>query len=311
MPPQLPFVSVVVPARNAEGTIAHCLASLLRAEYDPDRREILVVDNASTDRTTAIVREFPVRCLYEGVRGASAARNRGIEAARGEIVAFTDADCVVTKAWLRALVHGFESPDVWGVAGEIVAYPPTTPAERYVAMRKERWQQSALGSNRPFPVTSNVAFRKETFDRVGLFDPALIKAQDKDFGWRFFAAGGLRLSYRPEALVLHRHRTSAWSLFTQHAGWGYGAALLHRKYGLPWGLRLELRKQRELATAVGELVAAAVRFGLRGGDKMDVHYPAFEVVRRLGLRAGALYGLAQGVTVRRGLGRPDVPVGRH
>jgi glycosyltransferase involved in cell wall biosynthesis len=288
----VPFVSVVVPARNMERTVVECLESLMRLDYDPERREILVVDNGSTDRTVEIVGGYPVRCLFEPRRGASAARNRGIQAARGEIVAFTDADCVVTKGWLHALVREFDIPEVWGAAGEIVAYPPRTPAERYLARYKGRWQEPALQARRPFAVTSNAAFRRETFDRIGLFDTRLIKAQDKDFGWRFYAAGDLRIAYCFEALVLHRHRATAWKLFTQHAGWGYGAALLHRKHGLPWSLRLELSKQRELIGAGAALAAAAARRGVGRGDGTDLHDPAFELVRRLGLRAGALYGLA-------------------
>jgi glycosyltransferase involved in cell wall biosynthesis len=298
---KLPFVSVIVPARNAEETVGECLASLMRLDYDPGRREILVIDNGSSDRTVEIVREYPVCCLFESRRGPSAARNRGVQASRGEIVAFTDADCVVTTGWLRALVRGFERPEVWAVAGEIVAYPPRTPAERYVARRKARWQEPALRATRPFAVTSNAAFRRETFDRLGLFDPRLIKAQDKDFGWRFLGAGDPELAYSSEALVLHHHRPTAWKLFTQHAGWGYGAALLHRKHGLPWSVRLELRKQGELFGAIAALAAAAARHGVRGGDRRDLYDPAFEVVRRLGLRAGALYGLA---TARKRLGAP-------
>jgi glycosyltransferase involved in cell wall biosynthesis len=288
-----PFVSVVVPARNAERTIGECLTSLVRAAYDSDRREILVVDNASTDRTAEIIRRHPVRYLFEPRRGPSAARNRGIGAASGEIVVFTDADCVVTKDWLRGLVERFDSDDVWGVAGEIVAYPPSTAAQHYLAKHKVLWQRPALSSSRPFAVTSNVAFRKGTFERIGLFDPELVKAQDKDFGWRFFNAGDLKLAYSPGALVMHRHRSTAWQLFTQHVGWGYGAALLHQKHGLPWNLRLEARKQRELASAAWIAMAAFLRYHLRGGERADVSVPAFELVRRLGLRTGALYGLAR------------------
>jgi glycosyltransferase involved in cell wall biosynthesis len=289
-----PFVSVVVPARNAEETVGECLESLMRVDYDPERREILVVENGSTDRTGEIIGEYAVRRLFEPRRGPSAARNRGVGAARGEIIAFTDADCIVTKSWLRALVRGFASPEVWGVAGEIVAYPPRTPAERYLARRKARWQAPALQATRPFAVTSNVAFRRATFDRLGLFDTRLVKAQDKDFGWRFYAQRDLRLVYSPDALVLHRHRTTAWRLFTQHAGWGYGAALLHLKHGLPWSLRLELRKQAELLGAIGALVRAVARHGVRRTDPGELEDPAFELVRRLGLRVGALYGLATG-----------------
>ncbi len=287
-----PFVSVVVPARNAEATLESCLTSIIRAEYDPERREVLVVDNGSTDRTAHITDAYPVERLFEPRRGPSAARNRGIRAASGDVVVFTDADCVVSTGWLRALVRGFHSPEVLGVAGEIVAYPPATPAQRYLSIRTARWQHAALRSRRPFAVTSNVAFRRETFERIGHFDPALVKAQDKDFGWRFFAARDTRLEYRPDAVVLHRHRPTAWGMFTQHAGWGYGSALLHHKYGLPWSVRMELRKQGELILALGALAAAAARYTLRGGEPMDVLYPAFEVVRRSGLRVGALLGLA-------------------
>ena len=296
--PTVPFVSVVVPARNAERTLGECLESLLQLDYDPERREILVVENGSTDQTGEIIDDYPVRALLEQRRGPSAARNRGVESARGEIVAFTDADCVVTKGWLRALVAGFAASDVWGVAGEIVAYPPRTPAERYLARYKARWQAPALQARRPFAVTSNVAFRRATFDRLGLFDTRLIKAQDKDFGWRFYADPELRLVYSREALVLHHHRTTAWSLLAQHAGWGYGAALLHRKHGLPWSVRLELKKQAELARAAGGLGVATLRYGLKRTERTDLEDSAFELVRRLGLRAGALYGLA---TARRRL----------
>lgn len=294
---EAPFVSVIVPVRNCERTIGACVSSLLRADYPSERREIIVVDNGSKDGTAEIVRTFPVRYLTEPRRGPSAARNRGIESSAGEIVAFVDADCVATTGWLRALVRKFEEPKVDAVAGEIVSYPPTTPAERYSALRKPRWQEPALQQSRPFAVTANVAFRRRTFDRIGMFDPALVRAQDKDLGWRFFSAG-LNLSYSAEALVLHRHRQTGWGFFVQHVGWGYGAALLHRKYGLPWSARHELRKQADLLVALAVLAKAGLRYAAGGGDPMNLYYPYFELLRRLGLRAGGVYGLLQGFVRR-------------
>ena len=134
----LPFTSVIIPVLNGERTIRECLVSLLKMDYPVERLEILVVDNGSTDRTAEIINSFRVRYHREERRGASYARNRGIEASKGEILAFTDADCLVTTNWLRELVQGFDSEEVGVVAGEVVAYPPQTPAERYTAMRRPR-----------------------------------------------------------------------------------------------------------------------------------------------------------------------------
>lgn len=286
----VPFISVVVPVWNAERTIGDCLASILRTDYPADRQEVVVVDNGSTDRTADIIGRHPVRCVYEERRGPSATRNRGIAVSRGEIVAFIDADCIATTHWLRELAGGFADGETCAVAGEIVAYPPSTPAERYHAMYKSRWQASALSLSRPFAVTANVAFRRETFDRIGLFDPRLRTAEDKDFGWRFFDAG-MKLVYSERALVFHRHRPTGWALFKQHVMWGYGAALVHQKHGLPWSVGEELRKYGELLGAVTTLTGAAVRYRRREGDQMDLYYPWYEVVRRAGLRVGALYGM--------------------
>jgi glycosyltransferase involved in cell wall biosynthesis len=284
----LPFVSVVVPARNCERTIGDCLASILRGDYPADRREVLVVDNASTDRTAELVRRHPVRRLQELRRGPSAARNRGVVESRGAIIAFLDADCVATIGWLRELVRALHDGDAAGVAGEIVPFPPTSRAERHQASRTVFWQKSLIDRSRPFAATGNVAFRREVFDTIGLFDPWLRTAEDQDFSWRFFAAG-LRLTYSERALVLIHHRPTDWGLFKQHVGWGYGAALLHRKHGLPWSLGRELGKQGELLRAVWELARAA------GGDRPDVHDRYYEVLRRSALRIGGLYGILEGL----------------
>ena len=118
----LPFVSVIVPALNAEAYIKDCLISLLQMDYPPQWREILVVDNGSTDRTAEIIKSLPVSYLLETQRGVSSVRNGGIKASRGDILAFTDADCVVSRGWLRELVLGFDEQEVGGTAGEVLPY---------------------------------------------------------------------------------------------------------------------------------------------------------------------------------------------
>lgn len=287
-----PSVSIVVPVRNGEAEIGSCLASLLRTRYPESRREILVVDNGSTDATSEIVRRYPVRCAHEPRRGPSHARNRGVEESGGDIVAFVDADCVATTGWLRELAAPFRRPEVQAVAGEILSYPPDTRAQRYMALRKSRWQKPAVESRAwPFAITANLAVRRDAFEHVGLFDPLLVRAQDKDFGRRFLDAG-LRLEYAPRAIVLHRHRATTRGLFRQHLGWGFGAALLHLKYDLPWRWRDEAAKYRELIRASGTLVAGSLRYALGRGDEVDLYYPYYEFLRRLAHRLGLLKGLA-------------------
>ena len=280
----VPFVSVIVPVRDGEREIADCIASLLRCGYPEERREIIVVDNGSTDRTAEIVRRYAVRAAEEPRRGPSHARNRGVALSRGAILAFTDADCVAAVGWMRELARGFDDADTFGVAGAIFSYPPATAAQRYMARRKVCWQKAGVESRWwPFAATGNVAFRRQVFERVGLFDPMFLRAQDKDFGRRFLSAG-LRLVYRPSAVVLHRHKRTAAELFRQHAGWAYGSGLLHAKYGLPWSVGDEADKYRELIRSVGRLASAAAR----SRDRKEISYAYFDVLRCFALRVGTL-----------------------
>ena len=104
----MPFVSVVVPVRNGERTIAACLESLLAQDYPKDKVEIIVVDNDSADHTAEIIQRYPVTYLLEReVRNPGGVRNRGMREVRGDIVAFTDGDCVAVQDWLQRGVAAF------------------------------------------------------------------------------------------------------------------------------------------------------------------------------------------------------------
>lgn len=293
----VPFVSVVVPARNARRTLADCLSSLLRIDYPVTRREILIIDNDSTDDTARIIREFPVIHLAEARRGPSHARNRGILASHGDLIAFTDADCVVTSRWLRALVAEFTSASIGGVAGEILAYPPHTWAEYYMARRRPRWQRTALEAVRPYAVTANVAFRRRVFDEIGLFDPRLITGQDQDFSWRFLRAG-LGLRYAPGAVVFHHHRAGPWTFFRQQLGWAHGAALLRKYHGVPWGFGAELAEYRRLWQALAVLLNAVACAPSAGLERTELYYRLYDVLRELAWRLMSVTDAVSGVARR-------------
>lgn len=286
-----PFVSVVVPVLNREAVIGRCLASILNGSYPEARREIVVVDNGSTDRTRELVRGYPVRLVVEPGPGPSPARNRGIEESRGEVVAFTDSDCYVSTGWLEGLIGGLQD-GASAVTAEVVPYPPSTPAEHYTARRKPSvvgWQQSMPA---PWFCFLNTAVRREVFDEVGLFDPGFEGAgcEDIDFAWRFFDAG-LRLQRLHEPLVFHHQRATAGGLFRQQMRNGRGWVLLARRYPdrAPWGWRRELAAWADLGRSALRAVGTEASARGRRGAERDREYARLDLLLKLGQRIGFLH----------------------
>ncbi len=230
------MITVGVAAYNAATVIPKLLDSLLAQDFPWDRMEIVVADNGSIDNTTDVVRRYmsrgPVRLVQAAHRrGPSVARNAVVAAARGEIIAFIDSDCIAHTEWLAEIEAGFADPTVGCVAGSILAAEPKTAVERYYARRGILSQEHVLShSFLPYAQTANAAFRKEVFDRIGLFDEELITAEDSDVLWRMQLETGFRLCYRPEAVAWHRHRSTTAGLWRQTIGWGIGDAILYKKY---------------------------------------------------------------------------------
>ena len=107
-----PFVSVVVPAYNAELTVCECIEALLNQSLCNEGYEVIVIDNNSSDDTARLINSYPeIRYEFEAVKGPASARNRGLYVARGEIIAFTDADCVPSKTWLEDITRPFQNSD--------------------------------------------------------------------------------------------------------------------------------------------------------------------------------------------------------
>jgi hypothetical protein len=279
-PPARPTISVLVPVRNGERTIGACVSALLVQSYPRDRFEIIVIDNASTDRTREVIAGYPVRYAYEPAVGRSHARNRGIGESTAEIVAFIDGDCIADRDWLAELAGAFAREPVSAVAGEILADDPVRMAQRFMAQREARWQSVVLALSPPFAITANVAFRRDVFEHVGLFDPAFVTAEDVDLGWRFHAAG-FRMSYCATATVSHRLRETPWQLFRQQEGLGYGRVLLRERYQLPAGYGLPTREE-----ARGAVRALMESVGARASGE-QIGFASLELLRVASLRTGA------------------------
>jgi glycosyltransferase involved in cell wall biosynthesis len=294
-----PAITVGVAAYNAARTLPGLLDSLLSQQYPLDRFEIVVADNGSTDDTPGIVRRYadrgPVRLVDASARrGPAVARNAVVVAARGSVVAFTDADCIAHPAWLAAIERGFQGDEVGAVAGAIVADPPQTSTERFCARHGILGQEHVLAHpTLPYAQTANTAFRRTVFERVGLFDEALITCEDADLLWRMQLDTELRLVYRPDAIVWHRHRSSRRGLWRQTLGWGVGQALLydkHRRIIARDSMATVLASYRRLGglASLSFRRLIAVRRGRGGAEAFEDAY--LSLLFHGGIRLGRLKG---------------------
>ena len=229
----LPSAAVVVAAYQAQATLADCLDSLTRLDYPRDRLELICVDNGSTDATAAIARKFApsVICLTELTRGAAAARNRGIAAARGEIVAFTDADCTVSSQWLRRLVAPLADAAIGVAGGRILARRPCNWVERFGEQIHDHGTAITATESTPYAISMNWASRRDVLERHGGFDIALLRGQDVDLSFRI-TQSGLKLAYVDDAIVYHRNERTLTGLFREGYVHGYhNRSIVERHHG--------------------------------------------------------------------------------
>ncbi len=215
-------VSVVICTRNRSALLDRCLrriADVATVAGDP-AAEILVVDNGSTDDTAAVAERWSstldLRCVSEPRRGLSNARNRAIEEADGEILAFLDDDVLVTDTWLPALRAGFDQwPSCAGLAGRVdlewtTGRPTWLPATRETFFaRTELGDDARLLNDGESPVGANMAVRSSVAAEVGAFDArlgysgtSLLGNEEVDF-FRRVRTAGYRVAYHPEATVNH------------------------------------------------------------------------------------------------------------
>src|SRR5579885_3466732 len=230
---EMPFVSVIVPVRNEARFIRNTLAALLSQDYDPERFEVLVADGRSTDGTPEIVRQLAadhpnLRLIDNPRRLSSAGRNAALRASRGDILVVVDGHCQIDgPAHLRDLADAFARsgadcvgrPQPLDVTG-------ATPLQRAVAVARasrlghhpgSHIYSSGEGFVRPQSVA--VAYRREVFEAVGLFDESFDACEDVELNHRV-ARAGLRCFFTPRVAVRYHPRASLGGLFRQLARYG-------------------------------------------------------------------------------------------
>jgi GT2 family glycosyltransferase len=235
--PLKPKVSVVVCSYNGGRTMEQCLRSLRALDY-PDY-EVIVVDDGSTDATPEILKRFPeVRAIRQTNQGLSVARNVGLHAATGSIVAYTDDDCFADPDWLTLLVHQLErsgahavgGPNLTPEDGTLAACVAASPGQPTHVLESDQVAEHIPGCN--------MAFRREALLAINGFDPLYRKAgDDVDVCWRLQQAG-MWITFSPGAFVWHHRRQNPRAYLKQQAGYGEAEALLrfqHPERFNAWG----------------------------------------------------------------------------
>lgn len=225
------MISVIVPAYNAEKTVVQCIQSLIHQTIPSDKYEIILVNDGSTDRTEEVTKSLGVKYFYQSNQGPATARNHGVALAHGDIILFTDSDCITERNWIEEMVKPFDDPDVVGVKGryktrqkEVISrFAQLEFEERYCLLEKYKYID--------FVDSYSAGFRKEVFLAVHGFDPCFPHAnnEDVDLSYRL-AQKGYRMVYNPKAILYHQHPASLLKYLKLKFWRGYWRFIVYRQY---------------------------------------------------------------------------------
>lgn len=238
------MISVIIPTLNSADSIGYTLSSIFSDGFSGGSFEVLIVDGGSTDDTVEIAKRYPVKVFKCEKPGAGSARNVGMKNARGDILCYTDSDCIVKEQWLDKINIFFRAhPNVDGVGGPVLPYLKSTN-------KLQKLNGEIFVEDNPFPkeivkvkfrsfngvlMDANCAYRKDSLLLVGGFPEPFGWGQE--LSWRL-AARGRTLIFDPEIRVYHIFPSRLQDIFEQQFRWGRGMMeLIIRYYGLRnmWG----------------------------------------------------------------------------
>lgn len=281
----LPNVSLVVAVYDAEQTIEDCIKSLISLNYPKDKIELLFVNNNSTDRTLEILNKYEdkIKILSEKKQGPAATRNRGILNANGEVIAFTDSDCIVDKDWLIYMVKPLEDESIGIVGGKILSVQPCNYIEKYGETIHDH-EKAVNVSKIPYIITMNWACRLSVLKKVDYFNESFIKCEDTELSRRIFLAG-YRLIYCPDAIIYHRNEKTLRGLFGEgfvHGYWGIKLNKLQHQFLRQYGYkRFKLKTFKDIFSNLLDYLA--------GNNKNEsICYVAFNIGKKFGKLFGSM-----------------------
>jgi glycosyltransferase involved in cell wall biosynthesis len=239
-------VSVIIPAYNAEATLGACLEACLKQSLKP--AEIWVVDDGSADGTATIAQTFKdVLYVRQDNAGPAAARNNGARHASGDVLVYTDSDCVPQEDWLKILTTEFDE----GVVAVGGTYTNANPASwlSKIVHAEIRARHDRFGREVDFLGSFNVAYDARAFEAAGGFDETFKAAsgEDNDLAYRLQDAGDV-LRFTNAAVVAHYHPTKLWAYLRTQMNHGYWRMKLYTKHP-------ERAKRGDNYAGIGELLA--------------------------------------------------------
>jgi len=320
-----PAISIVIPARNEGKRIARCLEALRHQSLDSNKYEVIVVDDGSHDNTADVAVCHGARVVRQSGNGASAARNRGIDEARGEIILFTDADCIPDTHWIEKLSAPLAQGDVQGAVGRVTSGQSHWVAAMIQVELNERYSRMGQHERIDFVSSGNCGFRRPLLCS-NRFDESFRWAEDLELSFRL-AKGGNRMVFVADALVEHAHPESLFAYLRRKFSYASYAPRIYRLYPnkifsdsrTPSNLRLQiLLVVLAFASAPVVLLSAffgffslaclagamaltlpACRIATRKSPALGLAAPFFILSGNLAFAAGTFWGMVAGTGTKR------------
>lgn len=225
-------ISVIVPAYNSQAYVGKCLEALLAQTLNQKIYEVIVVDDGSTDKTADTVKSYPVKYVYQKNQGPATARNRGVKEAKGDIILFTDSDCVPTGNWIEEMIKPFKSPDIAAVKGAYLTNQKEVVARLSQVEFEERFEMLKKAESIDMVDTYSAGFRKAIFVQMGGFDTTFPVAnnEDTDLSYRM-SSHGYKMVFNPDAVVYHLKHPDSIKKYSRLKFWrGYWRMVVYKRF---------------------------------------------------------------------------------
>jgi cellulose synthase/poly-beta-1,6-N-acetylglucosamine synthase-like glycosyltransferase len=225
----MPSVSVIIPAYNNQLTIEETLQSIKNQNYQGSM-EIIVVDDGSSDRTPEIAQRYTSKVIRQTNKGPGVARNRGAREAVGEILVFTDSDCVLSPQFISELVRPLQDSSIAGSQGRYKCNDKALISRFVQYEYEERARRQARVDNVYWIATHSACYRRDVFLEVGgFYEDSFSGGEDLDLSQRM-TEKGFKMVFNPEAVVYHHHPSTLGKYIISKFARAYWMVRLYQRF---------------------------------------------------------------------------------